>query len=36
MRKDGLGLDQVVLSARTYSTARPGAAKNDTAIVPLP
>ena len=36
MREDGLGLDQVVLSAQTYLTTRPGAAKNDTTIVPLP
>ena len=36
MREDGLGLDQVVLSAQTYLTTRPGAARNDTTIVPLP
>ena len=33
MREDGLGIDQVVLSAVRYLTARPGAAKNDTTIL---
>ena len=33
-REDGVSLDQVVLSARKYLTARPGTAKNDTTILP--
>ena len=33
-REDGVSLDQVVLSAEQYLTARPGATKNDTTIVP--
>jgi len=33
MREDGLGIDQVVLSAVKYLTARPGATKNDTTIL---
>jgi hypothetical protein len=32
-REDGVSIDQVVLSAERYRTARPGAAKNDTTIV---
>ncbi len=32
-REDGISLDQVVLSADTYLTASPGAAKNDTVIL---
>ena len=35
MREDGLGLEQIVLSARTYLTARPGATRNDTTILPV-
>ncbi|NUR53782.1 MAG: hypothetical protein HOQ29_04995 [Acidobacteria bacterium] len=33
VREDGLGIDQIVLSAVTYFTARPGATKNDTTII---
>lgn len=33
-REDGLSIDQVVLSPRTYLTARPGATKNDATILP--
>jgi len=33
VREDGLSLDQIVLSAVTYLTAAPGAAKNDTTIL---
>ena len=33
MREDGLGIDQVVISAGTYLTARPGLTKNDTTII---
>lgn len=33
-REDGLAIDQVVLSPSTYLTAPPGAAKNDTIILP--
>jgi hypothetical protein len=33
-REDGLSIDQVVLSPRTYLKSRPGAAKNDTTILP--
>src|SRR5581483_853817 len=33
-REDGIGLDQIVLSAVRYRTVAPGAAKNDTTIVP--
>jgi hypothetical protein len=33
-REDGVSIDQVVLSAARYATARPGAAKNDTTILP--
>ena len=35
-REDGLSIDQIVLSSERYLTARPGAAKNDTTIVPEP
>ena len=34
MREDGLGIDQIVLSAVEYITASPGSTKNDTVIVP--
>jgi hypothetical protein len=34
VREDGLSLDQIVLSAGTYATAAPGAAKNDTTLLP--
>lgn len=34
VREDGLGIDQVVLSAVRYFTNAPGATKNDTTIVP--
>ena len=34
MREDGLGIDQVVLSAVRYLTARPGATQNDTVVLP--
>jgi hypothetical protein len=33
-REDGIAIDQVVLSPRTYLTARPGATKNDATILP--
>lgn len=33
-REDGVSVDQVVLSAETYRTTRPGAVKNDTKILP--
>ena len=33
-REDGISIDQIVLSAGTYLNAAPGAAKNDTTIVP--
>ena len=32
-REDGLSIDQIVLSATTYLSAAPGAAKNDTTIL---
>jgi hypothetical protein len=32
-REDGLSIDQVVLSAATYLSSPPGAAKNDTTII---
>jgi hypothetical protein len=35
-REDGLSIDQVILSSETYLSRRPGAAKNDTTIVPKP
>ena len=34
VREDGIGIDQVVLSAVKYLTASPGAVKNDSTIVP--
>ncbi|MGH8635601.1 MAG: FG-GAP-like repeat-containing protein [Burkholderiales bacterium] len=34
VREDGLGIDQVVLSAVRFMTARPGATINDTTILP--
>ena len=34
VREDGLGIDQIVLSAVKYLTAAPGAPRNDTTIVP--
>jgi hypothetical protein len=33
-REDGVSIDQVVMSARRFLTTRPGAAKNDTTILP--
>ena len=33
-REDGVSVDQVVLSAQTYRTTRPGAVKNDATILP--
>ena len=33
-REDGVSIDQVVLSSEKYRTTRPGAAKNDTTILP--
>ena len=33
-REDGVSIDQIVLSAETYKTTRPGTAKNDTTILP--
>jgi hypothetical protein len=33
MREDGIGIDQVVLSAVRYKTMAPGAAKNDATIL---
>jgi hypothetical protein len=33
-REDGVSVDQIVLSSETYRTARPGAVKNDTRILP--
>ena len=33
-REDGVSIDQVVLSAEKYLTTRPGAARNDTTILP--
>jgi hypothetical protein len=33
-REDGIAIDQIVLSAAKYLNAAPGAAKNDTTIVP--
>jgi N-acetylneuraminic acid mutarotase len=33
VREDGLGIDQVVLSAVKYTTARPGLSKNDSTIL---
>ena len=34
-REDGVWIDQVVLSAVKFVSTRPGAAKNDTLIVPV-
>jgi hypothetical protein len=34
-REDGLSIDQIVLSARNYLNAAPGAARNDATILPL-
>ena len=34
VREDGIWLDQIVLSAGRYLTTAPGAAKNDSTIVP--
>jgi len=34
VREDGVSVDQIVLSAVAYRTARPGTAKNDTRILP--
>ncbi len=34
-REDGVSIDQIVLSAERYLTARPGTAKNDTTILPI-
>ena len=33
-REDGIAIDQIVLSAGTYLTTAPGAAKNDTTVIP--
>jgi hypothetical protein len=33
VREDGVSVDQIVLSAEGYLTARPGTAKNDTTIL---
>src|SRR5436190_13636620 len=33
IREDGLSVDQIVLSAGTYSKSAPGAAKNDATIL---
>jgi endonuclease/exonuclease/phosphatase family metal-dependent hydrolase len=33
-REDGLSIDQIVLSPVTYASVAPGAAKNDTTILP--
>jgi len=35
-REDGVGIDQVVLSASTYLTMAPGSVTHDTKIVPKP
>jgi len=35
IREDGVSVDQIVLSAVKYRTARPGSAKNDTLILPV-
>jgi len=34
MREDGVGLDQIVLSASRFKTIAPGATKKDSTIVP--
>ena len=36
VREDGLGIDQIVLSARTYLSRPPGATRNDTTILTMP
>ena len=36
VREDGLGIDQIVLSARTYLSKSPGTTKNDTTILTAP
>jgi hypothetical protein len=36
VREDGLGIDQILLSADRYLTAAPGATKNDGVVVPPP
>jgi hypothetical protein len=33
-REDGVSIDQIVLSAETYKSVRPGTAKNDRTILP--
>jgi hypothetical protein len=33
-REDGFSIDQIVLSSATYTTAAPGALKNDTTKLP--
>ena len=33
-REDGVSIDQVILSSNRFVTSRPGAAKNDTTILP--
>ena len=35
-REDGVSIDQIVVSAGRYLTTPPGAAKNDTTVVPKP
>jgi hypothetical protein len=35
-REDGVSIDQIVISAGRYLTTAPGAAKNDTTVVPKP
>jgi hypothetical protein len=34
VREDGLSIDQITLSAGAYLAVAPGAAKNDTTILP--
>ena len=36
LREDGMSIDQIVLSPVNFATAAPGAAKNDTTILPEP
>jgi exonuclease III len=36
IREDGMSIDQIVLSAKTYLSTAPGATKNDTTILALP
>ena len=36
VREDGLGIDQIVLSAVKYLSSAPGAVRNDSTILPLP